>query len=190
MGPHSSFADYIELTARMFVPYSFLGLLFVFSVVSVPYPVAVLFEAPLLLMALYYWCVYRPTLLPPWLVFIGGLFFDLATGMPALGLSAFLFLLCRMAVIDQRRFLMGQGFVMVWIGFMVLDMAFHVVQWGIFSILNTQLMSVNDLAVVLMLGVFVFPPVYGFLYITHKFLPAPPGGVQSRLGSQKPNVSL
>ena len=92
MGPRHSFLDYLALAGRMLVPYSFLAALFILGVVSVPYPLSAFFKAPFLLMAIYYWSIYRPTLLPPLLVFFAGLALDFLTGMPP-GLSAVLFLL-------------------------------------------------------------------------------------------------
>lgn len=183
MAAHLSFADYIERAARLSVPYSFMAILFVLSIVSVPYPLAAFFKAPLLLIAIYYWGVFRPTLLPPLLVFVAGLLYDVLTGMPYLGLSAILFLLCRMAIVDQRRFLVGQGFAMLWFGFCIVDVAYHLLQWGIFSALNAQWLYAKDFVSSLVLGFVLFPVVYLFLFLTHKFLPAPSSVTQNRLGA-------
>lgn len=183
MGPHLSFADYIERSARMSVPYSFMLLLFILSIVSVPYPLAAFFKAPLLLIVIYYWAVFRPTLLPPWLVFAVGLFYDILTGMPYMGTSALLFLLCRMAVVDQRRFLLGQGFAMLWFGFCLLDIAYHLLQWGTFSALSMQWLYAKDFISSLVLGFVLFPVVYLFLFLTHKIVPEPVSATKSRLGA-------
>ena len=172
MGPYDSLTDRLELIVRVFVPYSFLSVLFLLSIVSVPYPMAAFFKAPLLLMAIYYWSVYRPTLLPPWLVFVAGFLFDLLTGMPYLGLNAVLFLLCRIVVIDQRRYLTGQNFPIIWLGFGFLNIGFHTLQWLIYSVLSFQFMPVGDLGIIVILGMVVFPLIYAGLYMTHKVLPA------------------
>lgn len=190
MGPQLSFAEYIEYILRLSVAYGFLLLLFFLNIVSVPYPVAAFFKAPLLLVAIYYWSIYRPTLLPPWLVFIAGVLFDILTGAPFVGMSAVLFLLCRMAVIDQRRFLIGQNFSMVWFGFCGLNIIYHFVQWGLFSALNGQWLYARDFIQALVLGVFLFPVVYLFLFLTHKTLPEPVSATKSRFGSPKPNIPL
>lgn len=183
MGPNMSFADYFERIARMSVPYSFLAALFALSIVSVPYPLAAFFKAPLLLVAIYYWSVFRPTLLPPLLVFSAGLLYDVLTGLPYLGLSAVLFLLCRMAIVDQRRVLVAQGFPMLWFGFCIVDIAYHLLQWGIFSLLSWQFLYAKDFLSSLILGFVLFPVVYVFLFLTHKFLPAPVSVTQNRLGA-------
>lgn len=184
MGPHLSFADYIERSARMSVPYSFMLLLFFLNVISVPYPLAAFLNAPLLLVAIYYWAVFRPTLLPPWLVFLAGLFYDVLTGMPYTGMNALFFLLCRMAVVDQRRFLIGQGFGMLWFGFCLLGIAYHLLQWGAFSAISMQWLYAKDFISSLLLGFVLFPVVYLFLFLTHKILPDPVSATKSHLGAR------
>ena len=190
MGPYTSIADRVELLSRMSVAYGFLAVLFLMSVIAVPYPLAVLFHAPLLLMAIYYWSIYRPSILPSWLVFAAGIMFDLLTGMPFLGLNAVLFLLARMAIKDQRRFLVGQSFVMVWFGFCILDTAFYGFQWGAFSALSMSWVPLKDFVPSLALGMVLFPLLYWFLHLTHKVLPAPVERAKSRLGSQKTDMPL
>jgi len=190
MGPYYSLTDRLELLARLVLPYGFMLLVFFLGLVSVPYPLAAFFKAPLLLMIIYYWSIYRPTLIPPWFVFAGGLCFDLIAGAPYLGLSALLFLACRMVVVDQRRFLTGQAFPMIWIGFGALNVAFHLLQWGIFSGLNGVWMPLQEFSSSLVLGIVIFPVFYLFLHLTHKILPPPVSRSKSRLGSQKPNMTL
>ncbi len=174
----------------MVLPYGFMLLVFFLELISVPYPLAAVFHAPLLLMIIYYWSIYRPTLVPPWLVFMCGLLFDIVAGAPYLGLSAILFLVCRIVVVDQRRFLTGQAFAMVWIGFGALDIAFHLLQWGIFSALSGTLIPAGEFVSSLVLGLIIFPVFYLFLHLTHKILPKPISRSKSRLGSQKPNMTL
>jgi len=190
MGPYETISDRLEVFVRMSIPYSLLCFLFLLSVVSVPYPLSALLHAPLLLIAIYYWSIYRPALLPSWLVFGIGLVLDLLTGLPFLGFNAVLFLLCRLAVIDQRRFLTGQTFSVIWLGFCLLSVLFHLLQWMMFSALSMQIVPVSDFTSPLILGVFVFPLICLFLHLSHKALPPPIVRAKSRLGSQKSNMVL
>lgn len=190
MGPYYSLTDRFEFLVRMALPYGFMLLVFFLELVSVPYPLAAFFKGPLLLMIIYYWSVYRPSLIPPWLVFMAGLVFDLIAGAPYLGLSAILFLVCRMVVVDQRRFLTGQAFPMVWIGFGALNLAFHILQWGTFSALSGTWVPVREFGAPLFLGMVIFPLFYLLLHLTHKALPAEISRSKSRLGSQKTDMTL
>ncbi len=190
MGPYYSLTDRLEFFLRMVLPYGFMLLVFFLGLVSVPYPMAAFFKAPLLLMVIYYWSIYRPTLVPPWLVFTAGLVFDLVGGMPYMGLSAILFLTCRIVVVDQRRYLTGQTFPMVWVGFCALDMAFYLLQWGVFSGLNGVWIPVQEFGASLILGAVIFPVFYLLLRLTHKVLPAPISRSKNRLRSQKTDMTL
>lgn len=169
MRSHMTWAERLEIAGRMAVPYAFMSLLFVLNVISVPYPLSALFKAPFFLMAVYYWSIYRPSMIPPWMAFLSGLLLDLLSGLP-LGLNAALFVLCRMAVVDQRRFLVGQGFVMVWLGFSFLHMVFVLVQWLVFSLIYWQWFPLAEIGVVTVLGIALFPVIYVFLHLTHKTL--------------------
>lgn len=188
MSPYLSLTDYAERFLRLGVAYILLAMLFVLSVVSVPYPISAFFKTPLLLMALYYWCVYRPTLLPPWLVFAAGVLFDLVSGVQFIGLHGLLFLLYRVAILDQRRFVVGQSFPMVWLGFLIVATVYHASLWIAFSVLNLQLMPIKASLPVYALSIFVFPIVYICLHLTHKILPEQI--TTKTLRSQKPNIPL
>lgn len=158
-----------EIAGRMVVPYAFMSLLFILNVISVPYPLSMLFKAPFFLMAVYYWSIYRPSMMPPWLVFASGLLLDLLSGVP-LGLNAVLFMLCRMAVTDQRRFLFGQGFVVIWLGFAFLNAASVLLQWLAFSAVYRQWFPLTEAGSLIILGVALFPLVCVLLHLTHRAL--------------------
>lgn len=167
------------MTLRLCVAHALVGLLFVLNIVSVSYPLSGLVKAPFFLMAIYYWSIYRPTLMPAWVVFIAGCLMDFISGFP-LGLSALLFLAVRWLVSDQRRFLMGQNFMVVWFGYMIVSAAFLIANWGLFSLINMQLLSLKPLWVSLSLGIVLFPIVCILLHLTHKILPAPRTGLTAQ----------
>ena len=82
----------------------------------------------LMLIAVFYWSLTRPDLLPVLAVFLVGLFQDIITGGP-LGLGALVLMLVRMLIVSQRRVLMDKPFVVGWSGFMVVALAAAVVSW-------------------------------------------------------------
>ncbi len=172
MSQYETLSDRLELFTRLVIPYSVLIIAFLLVVVSVPQPLGVFFKSPLLVMIIYYWCVYRPSLLPAWVVFSIGLLFDLVTGVPYTGANAALFVLCRLAVIDQRRFLLGQGFAMVWLGFAIVVALYHILQWLLVSVLSFQFMPFSDFTAPLAVSIIMFPLIYLMLHITHKTLPS------------------
>ena len=171
MIPFSSFSERASASIRMVPAYSLVGFLFLIGVVSISYPLTGLINAPFFLMALYYWSIYRPTLLPRWLVFILGCSMDFLSGFP-IGLSAVLFLIIQWIVTDQRKFLMAQSFMVVWFGFLIVSAGTFGAQWVFFSLLDFHAHSIKPLLISSVLGAFFFPIVMLALHFTHKFLPS------------------
>jgi rod shape-determining protein MreD len=71
------------------------------------------------LMGITYWTLVRPRSMGLITVFFLGLMTDLATFLP-LGLHAFVFVLVQTSLARQRRFLIGQGFWVLWVAFALL----------------------------------------------------------------------
>lgn len=172
--------DRAELYVRLCIPYLFMGLLLVSSLVAVPYPLALLFDAPFLLIILFYWSVFRPTLVPPLLVFCAGLGFDLLAGLPLPGLSAVLLLVTRLGLIDQRRYLMGQGFTLIWLGYAGVSAMYLFTQWAAFSLSHLQFFPFREFVTAYMVGIVVFPFAYMLIHITHKVLPSTKESIRAR----------
>ncbi|MBL4804594.1 MAG: hypothetical protein JKY71_06980 [Alphaproteobacteria bacterium] len=172
--------DRAELFARLCVPYVFMAFLLIISLISVPYPLALLFDAPFLLMIVFYWSVFRPTLVPPLLVFAVALAYDLLVGMTLPGLSAVLLLVLRLGLIDQRRYLMAQGFALIWLAYAGVSLLYVFAQWSAFSLANFQLLPYRDFVTAYIVGIVVFPFVYMLIHITHKILPSNKDSLRSR----------
>ena len=69
-------------------------------------------------LGLFYWGLVQPRLVPVLLVFTIGLLCDLALNV-ALGCHAIVFILLHVVLTTQRRFLVGQGFWLVWPAFAI-----------------------------------------------------------------------
>ena len=169
--PFEIFLEYAEQTGRRVLPYGLMAVLLGLNNIAVPFSLANDIKAPLFLMALYYWSVYRPTLVPPWLVFIFGIISDVLSGAP-MGLNAGLFVVMQWLVTDQRRFLMGQSFVVVWFGFLFVSIIAAFVEWLLFGLVHFSWPSLQPKLFSVLLGFALFPPVCLCLHWTHKILPA------------------
>ena len=170
MSQFVSFSDNVGLAVRLVVPYTLMAVLYGLNLVSLPHVFVDLAELPFFLITIYYWSLYRPTLIPVWLVFLSGLVMDLLSGVP-LGLHAFIFVLVRWSVTRQRRFLTGQTFLMVWLAFVFVFLASLLLQWGMMSLSSMTVFPLHDLALSLVAGVFIFPVITMMLHLTHKMLP-------------------
>jgi rod shape-determining protein MreD len=171
-------SERVEAGARKALPYGLLAALFFLSTISVPYITTDL-KAPFFLMGLYYWSIYRPTLIPPWMAFAAGIICDFITGMP-LGLNACIFVLAQWLVSDQRRFLMGQSFIMLWFGFLLLSLLTGLMQWMILGLVGAAWPSLTPLWFSIGLGFALFPVVCIILHWTHKALPVPSRRLEPR----------
>lgn len=123
-----------------------------------------------LLMAIYYWAIFRPTLVPPVMTFVWGILFDMIAGMPV-GMTALLFLVIQWVVRDQRLFLMGQSFVTLWLGFAVTALGYAFIQWALFAIFTLSLPDYRPAAGTVLLSIGLFPLISLILVSTHRFLP-------------------
>lgn len=155
---------------RLSVAQLIIGLLLVLNLVNIALPHAGDVRPAFLLMAIYYWAVFRPTLIPPVMTFIWGLLFDLIAGLP-LGISALLFLAIQWVVRDQRLYLMGQSFAMLWLGFILTALVYSALQWTIFSIMQLTFADWRAPLGAFLLSVGLFPLVSFILVLTHRFLP-------------------
>lgn len=131
--------------------------------------------APFLLMGVFYWSAYRPTLLPLWLVFTAGILLDFLSGAPV-GLNTCILVAARWLVTDQRLFLTGQPFMIVWLGFIIVCAIAGSAQWLLYGALNLSWSPPEVILSMVGLGAFIFPPVCILLHATHQLLPAGSGG--------------
>ena len=82
--------------------------------------------------AVYYWGLFRPTLLPNWFLFVIGLLQDALSGM-ALGTSSLIFIVFRLVVMSQRRVFSREQFWAMWLGFALMSVAVFFGYWLISS---------------------------------------------------------
>jgi len=162
-------AERVEMVAKLAVPCTFVFMLFLLDIVVVPYPLNLFFDAPFFLMGLYYWTVYRPTLLPIWLCFTAGLILDILSGYP-LAFSALAFMALRFVLVDQRRFLMAQSFIIFWLGFVVVSLVYCAALWSVMSLKALAFLPIDNLFAPVVLGALIFPLISTFLRLTHKIL--------------------
>lgn len=88
-----------------------------------------------MLMAVYYWAIMRPSTLAPMATFVVGLAFDLMGGFP-LGLNALTLVLAQWLTRTQRKFLLGQSFLVIWMGLALVALGSGLLQWVLYSTFN------------------------------------------------------
>jgi len=159
-----------ETAGRLMVPHLLLLALLLFNVVALPLVPTGAVKPQFVLMAVYYWAIYRPTLLPPFFCFLLGLIMDVLSGMPP-GINALILVMTQWLVRDQRRFMMGQPYSTIWAIFGLVCVIAIGLQWALYGLVHAQwspLMPVFSGALVSML---LFPFITLLLVAAHRLLP-------------------
>lgn len=107
-----------------------------------------------LLMAVYYWAILRPPM--PLAVFALGLILDLLSSYPT-GMSALVLVTVQWLTSSQRKFFLGQSFLVIWAGFALVVVAAGVVQWAVISLFNMALPPAKSMLISALLSTFLFP---------------------------------
>ena len=147
----------LDTMTRHSLPALFTLLLVVLNMVPLHIPGIARIMPVLPLIAVYHWSVYRPSLLPPSVVFAVGLLHDMLSGTPV-GINALVYLTVYGIVVSQQRFLAGKPFFVVWLGFAVVSLIATVETWLFVSILSSTVVEVNAAVFQFMLNVGCFPP--------------------------------
>lgn len=111
-----------------------------------------------MLMAVYYWAIMRPSTLSPIATFIVGLAFDLMGGFP-LGLNALTLVLAQWVTRSQRKFLLGQSFVVIWMGLALVSLGVGLLQWVLYAAFNQafEIAALKPILISVIMTAAIFP---------------------------------
>jgi rod shape-determining protein MreD len=132
----------LDTFARHLVPCVSIFALMLVGVVPLHIPALHPVAPALPLIAVFYWTLYRPDLLPAVTVFAAGLLQDILFDLP-LGVSAFMLVLVHAAVSTQHRFFLGKSFGIVWLGFALVATAALALGWLVVCAYNGALIRPN-----------------------------------------------
>jgi rod shape-determining protein MreD len=121
------------------------------------------------LIAVFYWSVYRPDLLPAVAVFLIGIVQDVLTGSP-LGVSSLVYLFVFGATLSQRRALLGKPFVLAWAVLLVIGVGAGAIAWLFNSVLLVQLVPAKPLLFQTIATIALFPCFAWGLVRVHRYL--------------------
>lgn len=166
-------SETLEKLCRLAVPYTIMVGLFLLNITFVSSSQLVTIDIPLTIMMVYYWAIYRPSLIPPLLVFLMGICFDVLSGWP-IGLSSFILLILRQSVVHQRSYLTGQPFVIIWLGFAGVLSLSLILKWFIFNAVYWHWSALIPHMPSIVSAILIFPVISLILYLVHKVLPDVP----------------
>jgi rod shape-determining protein MreD len=161
---------YTQRGLRLSVAHILLLMLFCAELAPLGFPGSNTVNPFFLIMGVYYWAVFRPTLIPPFYLFLLGIAMDCLTFMPA-GSHAAIYLLIYWIVRMQRRYLMGQPFNIIYSGFLLVATVYAVLMWSISALYYMQLISPLPVLGHLVFSVLLFPFMILIFVMTHRILP-------------------
>ena len=124
----------------------------------------------LVLVAVYYWAIYRPDLFRPYIVFFLGLLNDALHSLP-MGLSALVFLGVYQLAYANRRYFAGQVFYVIWFGFALLAMLATAFCWVALSLYYSNALTLLPVVVQCAITVALFPlPAWALIKLQRAFL--------------------
>lgn len=136
-------------------------------------PLGIPGQAQLLIAAalgcVFFWSLFRPTAMPPPLVFLLGLLVDLL-GYAPIGVDVVILLLVHGIALRWRRFLVRQGFLVVWLAFVVVAAAAAVLQWLVTGLLVLHVLPLREMLFQMALAAGMYPPLAVLLTRAHRSL--------------------
>jgi rod shape-determining protein MreD len=162
----------LDATARHTFPVTTAALLLLLLSAPLGLPGQPQLQEAVALACVFFWSTYRPDSMPPAAAFALGLLTDLLSDAP-LGVTVLILLMAQGVALRARRFLAMQGFLMVWLAFVVVAMGAAALEWGLTSVLTVRLLPVRP--ALLQFGVTAgFYPALALIFIAaHRSLADP-----------------
>ncbi len=108
------------------------------------------------LMAVFYWGLHRPDLLPAIIVFLVGLLQDALEGEP-FGANAFVLIAVYWFVASQQRHIGGRSFLVLWLVFAAVGLVAESLRWLLVSTLTTTLIAPWSITFEYLMTVALYP---------------------------------
>jgi rod shape-determining protein MreD len=160
----------LDLAARRLTPFLLSLVLVILNLVPLHLPSYATISPNFALMAIYYWALHRPSLLPSGAVFIIGLLQDFMSGGPV-GQNAAILVAVYIIAVSQARFFYGKSFFVVWWGFMIVSLGVTTMEWGIASLLSANMLAPEPAFYKCAMNVAAYP-IFGWLFVqVHRTLP-------------------
>lgn len=118
----------LDTLSREMAPVALTFALLLLSTLPLRVPAFNVLMPSLSMIAVFYWVLYRPDLMPAVAAFALGLLEDCLSGTP-IGVSALVLTCVHAGVTAQRRFFAGKSFAIVWLGFAVVATLAFFLAW-------------------------------------------------------------
>ena len=151
-----TFWQRLDLVARSLFPFLITLTMVLLTAMPLRLPQLSAIMPALALVAVCYWAIHRPQLLPLWTVFLIGLLQDLLSGGP-IGVATITLMSVRAVVIWRHRVFTSASFAMVWCAFMVVAAGALFMMWMLACLGMLQVVSPKPLLFQYLLTVAAYP---------------------------------
>ena len=162
--------QHLDLAARKLTPFLLSVVLVILNLIPLQLPGYAAVSPHFALMAVYYYALHRPSLLPSGAVFLIGLLQDFLSGGP-IGQNAAILILVYVVAVSQARFFYGKSFFVVWWGFMMVSLGVAAAEWLIACLLSGSLLAPEAALFECAMNIAAYP-ILGWLFVqVHRTLP-------------------
>lgn len=163
------FLHRLDRTARNITPIVLCITLVLMSTLPLGLPGYWRIAPNLVLVAVFYWAIFRPDLLPLSVAFGIGLFQDVLAGT-ALGLHALILVVVHHVVSSQQRFFVGKSFLVVWWAFTLIAAGAAALMWLVTMALSVAFVDPLPAVFQFVLTVAACPVLVWFFARLHQFI--------------------
>ncbi len=146
----------LDLFARNLWPVALTLVLVILSQIPVRLTDSTPVVPALAMIAVYYWTIHRPDLMPVWAVFLIGLFQDLLGGGP-MAIGILTLLAVQAMVASQRRFFASASFFVIWLVFLLFAAGAQALLWLLASAYAGLALEPGPVAFQYLLTIAVYP---------------------------------
>lgn len=146
----------LDTVARNLSPFAFSLALVVFAMIPIQVPGLSAIVPSLGLIAIFFWVIHRPDLMPAWAVFLIGVFQDLLSG-GHLGVGALVLLLVWLAVVAQRRVYSTGTFMQLWALFVLVAAGAQGLTWLLNNLISGRVIDIQPSVFQYLTTVAIYP---------------------------------
>jgi rod shape-determining protein MreD len=170
--PRHSLWRRLDIAARMSVPAATTAGILLVLAAPFGFPGQPEVQRAMALCSVFFWSLFRPTSMPPAVVFVLGLFADLLGYAPP-GVMVLVWLLVHGTALRWRRSLVRLGFVLVWFALISVACGAAVMEWALTSLLTFHLLPPSAAFFQAALAVGLYPVVAVVLTGVHQTFAEP-----------------
>ena len=162
----------LDIAARHSFPTACTVLLLLLASAPIGLPSQAQLQPAVALASVFFWSVFRPAAMPPPVIFALGLLLDLVDLAP-IGIWVFLLLGVHGVAVRTRRSLARQGFLLVWLAFIVTATIAALLSWLGTCLLDWEFLPIGPAVFEAVLAASIYPALSSLLTHAHRTIADP-----------------